>query len=160
MNFATNGGDYHLHLDRISEGKFLASDVRMRFEIGPAAKLDQIKLDKNRIILSDSTLRIEINMLYSEFGNQIMTRETGNDDRSCWIDWIIYQGEEQEFNLNNLDRAIFGWSTLVSEEAVINSPEYELRGDSLLLSFEDLSLCVPLKPAPEKELQNHTMIEY
>lgn len=160
MNFATNGGDYHLHLDRISDGKFLASDVRLRFEIGPSAMLDKINLEKNRIILSDNNLWIEIKMLYSEFGNHIMTREAGSDDRSCWIDWVIYQGEEQEFNLNNLDRAIFGWSTLVSEEAVISSPEFELTGDSLLLSFEDLSLCVPVKPAPEKELQNHTMIEY
>jgi hypothetical protein len=163
MNFATNGGDYHLHLDRISEGRFRASDVRLRFEIVPSSLLDQVKLHQNRILLSDNILRIEINMLYSEFGNRILTRETGSDDGSCWIDWVIYRGEEQEFNLNDPERAVFAWSTLVSAESgepVISSPEYELTGDSLLLGFEDLSLCVPVKPAPEKVLQNHTMIEY
>jgi hypothetical protein len=105
-------------------------------------------------------LRIEISMLHSEFGNLTLTREKGSDDRSCWTDWIIYQGEEREFNLNNLDRAVFGWSTLASALPEFTSPGFELKDDSLILSFEDLSLCVPVKPAPEKELQNHAMIEY
>jgi hypothetical protein len=33
LNFATDGGDYHISIDRIKEGKFSASDVRLRFEM-------------------------------------------------------------------------------------------------------------------------------
>ena len=81
----------------------------------------------------------------------------GRDENHCWIDWIIYSGEERDFDLTGIGPAVFSWSTYITTTSGDLPPgppgAAERSGKSLTASMEDLRLSIAAMPAKERELQ-------
>jgi hypothetical protein len=153
MNFATNGGDYHISIDRIKDAKFVARDVRLRFEMASAETVEKINLNKNGFSLKDEEIQVDINMLKSVFGKQNIEVNKGGQDDLAWVDYIIYKGEEKEFDLTEIDKACFAWQTVFRPE---NKSKAELieTDNHVEIRSGKMSLSIPVKPALENVLQN------
>jgi hypothetical protein len=166
LNFATDGGDYHLLLDRIRDGHFRASDLRLRFECSPAGLSELMKVRNSGFTFSDEGIRLSLNMLHAEFGILDIRIETGRDERNSWVDWVIYGGPETDFFLTALNRAVFGWymeiiagppqsSDRENDREMPTEAESRISGENLLLQSGNLFLSVPVKPGREENLQSH-----
>jgi len=157
INFATNGGDYHISIDRLKEAKFVAADVRLRFEMAKAETADKINLQKNGFILKDDKMQIHLNLLKSVFGDEKIKVEKGSEDDLAWVDYIIYSGDEKEFDLTKIDEACFAWQTIINpvNESLAQLIESE---NSFEIKTTGMSLAVPVKPALEKDLQRSFVI--
>jgi hypothetical protein len=153
MNFATNGGDYHISIDRIKDAKFVARDVRLRFEMASEETVEKINLNKNGFSLKDEEIQVDINMLKSVFGKQNIEVNKGGQDDLAWVDYIIYKGEEKEFDLTEIDKACFAWQTVFRPE---NKSKAELieTDNHVEIRSGKMSLSIPVKPALENVLQN------
>ena len=158
LNFATDGGDYHLLLDRISDGQFRASDLRLRFEASPANLFENLHQHDNQISLDDEPVKIQVDMLQAIFGNHQIVIEKGRDEDHCWIDWIIYQGKEQDFDLTSIRKAVFAWSTcILTDPGDLDScptTQSEISDRTLSLALDDLKLSITVVPAKERALQH------
>jgi len=152
MNFATNGGDYHISIDRLKDAKFVAKDVRLRFEMASAETEKKISINKNGFSLKDEDFELDINMLKSVFGKQKIEVKKGGKDDFAWVDYIIYKGEEKEFDLTKIDEACFAWQTIIFPD---NNSKAELMetDNQIEIKSDKMSLSIPVKPALENELQ-------
>ena len=163
LNLATDGGDYHISIDRLPDGVFQAKDLRLRFEIGGADLFNNITFTDNLISLRDREIRLDIQLLHALFGDQNIDRmEKGKDQDHCWVDVIVYTGKEKTFDLKEMKQASFGWSTRIytdedeqrppTARATVKDQRVELRWDSLQLS-------APAKPSTEEDLQRSFSLE-
>lgn len=111
MNFATDNGDTHPSLDKISDGCVQVRDLRIRFEIGgdlsgltfgdPAAAPARI---------SANGLAVELTCLFAgfaglEFETSVQPEPQRLPDGAAAIDWVLYGGERRPIDLRTLDRA-------------------------------------------------------
>lgn len=152
MNFAINGGDYHISIDRIQDGKFSAKDVRFRFEMALTGS-GEIQLDDNGFSIEDMQIQINVNMLKSVFGDEQIKMEKGGEGELSWVDYIIYVGEEKEFDLSKFNEACFAWQTLINSD-VTTLATIEQSDAQLTVLGDGLSLSIPTKPALEADLQS------
>lgn len=157
MNFAVDGGDYHISIDRLKDGKFLAKGVRLRFEMAQTATVDKISLRKDGFSMDDGHIQIAVNMLKSAFGDQKISVEKGAENELAWVDYIIYSGDEKEFDLNNIEEACFAWQTIINPKS---DSKAELIETNELIEIKNnkMSLSVPVKPAMENQLQKAFVI--
>ena len=158
LNFATNGGDYHISIDRLEDGKFEAEDIRLRFEIADANQLEKLNIEEDGFVINDDSVNLRVEMLYAVFDDLKIEVEKGSDSANCWVDYIIYSGDNKDFNLTEVDKACFAWHTTISNNredqdepvlSVVNKEE-----DHLTVKKGTLQLSVPIVPALEEELQN------
>lgn len=161
LNFATNGGDYHLLFDRLPNGKFKAKDLRLRFEFGGSDLLDKISVrDRELIVVEDGEIRLGIKLLYAKFGGENITIKKGRDGNTCWVDVIIYSGEERSFDLSKIGNAAFAWAYSIShrsnaQSSLLRETEAVLQDEQIHLKWDDMRLSVPAKPDTEQYLQNN-----
>lgn len=156
LNFSTDGGDYHISLDRIKDACFRAKDIRLRFEMADSQLYEKIILNSDGFKLLDSSFCLDVKMLHAKFDQFRLKIEKGQNDRLCWVDWIIYEGKEKEFVMTKLDHAAFGWYTYLNqcgETKGIESAQCLIDDGTMKLSTNRLFLSVPLKPLTEEELQ-------
>ena len=156
MNFATNGGDYHISIDRLEEGKFVAKDVRLRFEIATNKLKDKVDAGPQGLTLRDGDVRVTIRMLHAVFGDEEIKMEKGGDDQLAWVDYIIYNGEERHFDLSQLNEACFAWYTSIGTtvDSPNIAPEVVQEENQLTASAGAVSISIPVKPALENDLQS------
>jgi len=156
LNFAVNGGDYHVSIDRLKDAKFKAKDVRLRFEMASAELADKLELNKTGFSLKDGKIQISINMIKSVFSDLNIQVEKGNSDELAWVDYIIYSGQEEKFDLTQIEEAIFAWQTDIrtNENKSTNRAKCIVSDGRMEMKTKNMSIAVPTKPAPENELQN------
>ena len=161
MNFATNGGDYHISIDRLKEGKFKATNVRLRFELAAKELKDQINAGPQGLTLRDGDVRVTVNMLRAVFGDEEIKVEKGEDDRLAWVDFVIYKGDEKSFDLSRLDEACFAWYTYIGTaiDSLKVLPEIIHDENRFNARTDDMSISIPVKPALENDLQNDFRIK-
>jgi hypothetical protein len=161
MNFATNGGDYHISIDRISNGKFIAKDVRLRFVIANKPFKDLEVHGKNGFSVNDNNIQIKVNMLHNIFGNYPISVETGKNDNLAYVDYVIYSGEKKQFDLTRHNEACFVWHTGIQKtnnQKTTNKPKIISKDNIISAQNKSLSISIPVNPALEQELQrNFTM---
>jgi hypothetical protein len=130
----------------------------LRFEAGPANLLDSLLLEGNRIHLNNHPVDIQIDMLQARFGPYLIRTESGRNEDHCWVDWIIYSGEESEFDLTGVSPAVFAWATCISVEpndpVPCPPPRHEIRDHTLSMQMDGLNLMIKTLPARERELQH------
>lgn len=161
MNFATNGGDYHISIDRLKEGKFKAMDIRLRFEMLGSELKDQISHRSDGFAVGDGDLKVNINMLHAIFGDHEIIVEKGGEDHLTWVDFVIYDGDEKDFDLTQLDEACFAWQTYIGKD-LGNPTETQIvvgKENLLKIAIGDMSISVPAKPSLENNLQDAFNIE-
>ena len=156
MNFATDGGDYHISIDRIKDSKFNASNVRLRFEMSDQNLVQKISLAEDGFSLQDHALLINIIMSKAVFGDMTIKMEKGHDSHLSWVDYIIYQGKEKTFDLAEMQEACFAWHTEIrssSQQGNISRATLTQSESQVELKTESISLTIPYKPDVEKRLQ-------
>lgn len=149
INFGTNGGDKHISIDRIKEGRFKAKDLRLRFEMGNLTDPGSISLPENTndpfSFVMDG-LRINIQLFYGKFAGYTGYWEKGGDENKVWFDYVIYSGPETEINLNGINEAALGFAFSVSDDTAWKKPAYSVKNGVLQAQWDGLKISIPVKP--------------
>ncbi|MBW3623999.1 MAG: hypothetical protein KY468_11380 [Armatimonadetes bacterium] len=161
INFATDGGDRHVSLDRIKDATFRAKDLRLRFEFGGAAGKNVLEAPErlaDPVALRFRELNVSLSVPYATLGTQEGKWETGRDAEKgiAWLDVALYSDEGREFRLSDLERAAVGLAVRLSDrraaplKASANVEDGRLR---LGLADSPLTLSLPVKPGTAAGLQ-------
>lgn len=148
INLVTGLGDKHITIDRIKDGKFTASDIRLRFEFGNTKFATSFMLPtlyNTPITIQSDGLAFQINLFEANFNNQIGYWEKGTDGKTSWIDFVLYKGNKANFNLLEVQKCITAFTLSISEEKSIQksaAPKYGYDNNLLKATWENLSLSV------------------
>jgi hypothetical protein len=156
INFISNGGDKHISIDRLKEGKFVARDLRLRFEFGntnlndlafPPAAFDPFTLKLDGLVFN-------FHLLTAKFSDLKGHWEKGEDGKTAWLDFVFYSGTEREFDLTKINKAIIGFTFTLNN--LQNSQPYakpeKLENDSVMkISWGGLKLQLPVNPESPKK---------
>jgi hypothetical protein len=151
ITFLTNGGDKHISIDRLSEGKFKAKDLRLRFEFGKVSA-DALTLPTAPdapFTIETSGLQFSFLLYLSEFGGMKGHWEKGGDDNTAWVDYVLYKGNDKDFNLTQMNEAALGFAFLLTEQGKrikMKQITSSRQGGVLSAQWEGLKISVPTKP--------------
>jgi len=155
INFTTNGGDRHVTIDVIKDGTIRAKDLRLRFEFGgDISNITFMAPDIQRQSVSGKSgkIKFKIDLPYVKFSGYQCSWSTGGDDKTKWIDFVIYTGPEIAFNFEKIDEAVIGFLLSVKADHMIDSsPVKALKKDQYLnLAWKNLQIKVLTKPYEER----------
>jgi hypothetical protein len=153
INFILNGGDKHISIDRIKDGKFKAKDLRLRFEFGnylnvqnlsiPDANYDPIK------IMIDN-IQFNLQLYYAGFDQLKGHWEKGGDEKSSWMDYVVYAGPETEFDLKAINEAVLGFSFSMgtsNDKLSKAKPAVSVKEGTMGVNWNGFNLLIPVKPS-------------
>ena len=151
ITFLTNGGDKHISIDRLKEGKFTAKDLRLRFEFGkvPSDKMVLPAAQDAPFTVETDGLQFSILMYLAEFGGMKGRWEKGGDAEAAWVDYVLYSGNEKDFDLGGMDAAALGFAFQLAEagkRVEMKQITTSRQGGQLSVQWEGLSVSVPMKP--------------
>lgn len=151
INFGTNGGDKHLSIDRIREGKFRAKDLRLRFEFGNCKEINTTLPAKQEdtFPISTESGQMAIRLLEAQFDNLKGYWEKGGDEKNSWVDYVIYSGKEKEFDLTKVQQAIYAFALSFgnpTDEISVDGAKAVITENTLNASWGKLSVQAPVKP--------------
>ena len=113
INFISNGGNKHISIDQLKDGKFKAKDLRLRFEFGNIKNQEELALPVSAnepFSISLDDLKFNMQLYCAEFNELKGHWEKGSDGKSSWIDFVFYSGQETEFDLTKIGRSISGFT--------------------------------------------------
>ncbi|GAB2785836.1 hypothetical protein GCM10027275_32800 [Rhabdobacter roseus] len=151
ITFLTNGGDKHISIDKLQNGKFKAKDLRLRFEFGNIAA-DQLKVPSSEnaaLTLTLNGLQFDLQLYHAVFGPLKGHWEKGGDEKAAWIDYVLYAGQETELDLTTLEEAALGFTFSLKgagEKAKSEAPAVSKQGEDLEARWKGLHVRVPTKP--------------
>jgi hypothetical protein len=152
IHFFSTGGDKHISIDRLKDGKFVAKDLRLRFKFGNVTDPNRLSLptaDNEQFSITLDNLKFNLQLCYSIFDNLKGHWEKGGDGRASWIDFVWYSGSETKFDLTKIEKAAMGFTfsvgtpgeTMLHEKAKITTNENIMKSE-----WNGLVLEIPLKP--------------
>ena len=157
VNFATDYGDKHLSLHKVTNATIQVEDLRLRLELG--GNLEPLQLPDSwesnkpvRIQLGNLQILMKVN--FAEFGDFPIRYEVGREKDKAFVDVVIYHGQERSINFKELDCAAFGIA-LEAKETKNSGNNFdglnvELKDGRLLQKWnsddKELVLSVPVKP--------------
>ncbi len=108
--FAKDGGDTHLSFDRLKDGKFSASEVRVRFEFWTPAGTQPLTVPDGigkTYAITVAGMPFKLNVPYAVFGDEKIRWEAGQDAKAktSYIELVLYSGPKRDFKLGDLDKA-------------------------------------------------------
>lgn len=151
INFGTNGGDKHLSIDRIQDGKFKAKDLRLRFEFGNCKEINTtLPVKPNEAFtINACESQTVIRLLENKFGNLKGYWEKGNDKENCWVDYVIYNGQEKDFDLTRIQQAVYAFALSfgnLTDHVSVKNAHATISNNILEASWDDLAVQAPVKP--------------
>ncbi|NND08726.1 MAG: hypothetical protein HKN87_20320 [Saprospiraceae bacterium] len=149
INLVLNGGDKHISIDRLKGGRFLAKDLRLRFEFGGVDK-EELQVPDSEKIYQSKQISFGVHQFQSRFDKDFGIWEIGGVGDTSWVDYIIYSGAEHLIDLKQMEEAalFFGFS-LSNLPSEANHPiEVRENGDRLDLSWMGLKLELYERPYP------------
>jgi len=150
VTFITNGGDTHISLDKVKNATIKAKDLRLRLELGgPAAKAVTLTpiVGTKAVTLDLPAFTLRFSTAIAQFGELEGKLVVGGDDTLKWVDIVLYEGNEREFNLAALDQALLAFTLRVGTQGSLHG---QGEGGLYTLSSQGLSITVPMKPGPRK----------
>lgn len=151
VNFADNGGDKHINIDMMKDGRFTAKDLRLRFEFGNCKDFsaDLPKRVTDGFMISADGLQFWLQMVHEKWDNLRCHWEKGSEDSVNYADLVIYEGPEKDFNLNKVDNAVFSFvmsvaksgETVQTGKAIISE-----KGGMLTTSWNGMTVEAAVKP--------------
>ena len=151
INFITDGGDKHINIDILEDGKFMARDLRLRFEFGNI-DVDKLALpaqiDAPVSFVIDG-LHFNICLFHSVFGKFKGFWEKGGDDKIAWLDYVVYTGEETEIDLMTIGHAALGFSFCLSpvgENCQLTPVKLAVNDGIMTAEWNGMQLNIPVKP--------------
>ncbi len=163
VNFVTDYGDTHICIDN-TKGIIKVKSLVVRFEFG--GKLDHILMPNDleegrKMRFETKWANIDLTILKGFFDGAEPTFKAGSDNESCWIDVILYKGDEKAFNLESLKESylIFGLSVIGNEDDEKHTAEYsckssEGRTTEAFLSSSEGDGCIKLPKFPCSCIEN------
>lgn len=159
VQFVTDAGDYHIHLDRIN-GTIKARDLRLRFEFGDSALVAMLKPSRQntlRLKSGETDLEIQLAVLHALFDKHPGHFEVGAGKGKSYLDWVAYAGPEATIDFTRMQEAAVGFALTIGSArhpAQGNVAEARARreGDQLSLAWGNLALALPVKPGPNPEV--------
>jgi len=155
INFTTNGGDKHVTIDVIKDATIKATDLRLRFEFtGDLSSINFASTNQQRRLVQGSSgkvnFRIELPVVKFEDFKGSLT--TGGDDKSKWIDFVIYSGAEKEFNFEKIQEAIIGFLVTLENRSIMPDKRVSVikSGDQMELTWNNLEVKAKTKPYTER----------
>ncbi len=157
INFALDGGDTHVSLDRIKNATIKAKDLRLRFEFGGAAgKTVPLAPPKSfaPTHLRFGNVNLQISVPWAHFGDLSGRWEAVQKDDKAWLDFVFYSGEERDFNFAEIQNAAIAIAVQFSVgDAPFTLPTEHQRDGRLAVKWDNLSIEIPTKPGKVAELQ-------
>lgn len=158
IRFDTNGGDYHIYLDRI-DGTVKAKDLRLRFEFGDSALVTQLKpAGQNSLLIKNSNadLKVKLSVLYAVFDKFKGHFEVGATKGKSYIDWVAYSGKEKLIDFRKIKEAAMAFAVSIGSTNYpagmdITLTNAKKEGNRLFLKWEDLNMDLPLQPGNTTE---------
>jgi hypothetical protein len=153
ISFATNGGDKHPYFDRLTDGKFKAKDLRLRFEFGNV-KPEDLTIPSSNIAINSiliNGLQFNLQLYQSIFDQYKGHWEKGGKERASWIDFVFYSGAETDFNFSEMKQAVLGFTFsmgIQGTDILTDKPEFTERDGILKAKWNGLTLDIPVKPQP------------
>ena len=148
INFVTGLGDKHISIDGIKDGKFIASDLRLRFEFGNTqfpATFTLPALYNTPFAIQADEIVFNIQLFEAKLNNQSGYWEKGNDGKTSWIDFIFYKGNAIQFDMLTMQKVIAAFTLMITEEKENKKFEpasFYYEGKNLKASWEKLSILI------------------
>ncbi|WPJ96778.1 hypothetical protein SH580_03540 [Coraliomargarita algicola] len=102
IGFATDGGDRHPYFDRLTDGQFEASDLRLRFEAEGVridhTKASQVNCEEGYGIFELDGLYLSLQMIEAYFGKHRGQMEITQTSDRYIIDIVFYSGPRKTFS--------------------------------------------------------------
>lgn len=154
IGFLTNGGDKHMTIDRLKEGRFAARDLRLRFEFGNV-DVNELSLPKSPnapFVVNLDGLQFNLQLYFAAFDGLEGHWEKGSDDQTAWLDYVLYAGETKAFDMNALSRAVLGFTFALAEgeeKIKTEQPMVSTKNGKISAKWKGLVVEAPLKPTPQ-----------
>lgn len=161
INFATDGGDTHVSLDRIKDATIRAKDLRLRFELGGAAGAGDFpagfKAPADLTMpasLRYGPLHIQLMVPYARFGDSVGHWEIAHEKQQACLDVVLYSGPERTIHLPDMTPAALGLAVQFSTaEEPLHGVTAPVPNGTLALKWDTLSLSLPVAPDKAGTLQ-------
>lgn len=150
VNLITNGGDTHISLDKVKAAKIRARDLRLRFEIGgPAAAGVRVTPAGHgtSAAITAGGLTLAVDLLRARLDRRDTTFSTGGNGTLTWLDVVLYEGADREFDLASLEEAIVGFVLSVGPHAPATA---SVQDGVLTLGCDGLNVSAAVKPAARR----------
>lgn len=152
IHFLTNGGDKHINIDKLKDGKFKAKDLRLRFEIGNFTDFKRLVLPKtpnNPIHFQIDEQQFHIQLFKANFDGLAGHWETGGDEKNAWLDFVLYSGIEKDFDLTQVKEAILAFTFTIGKTKKAAPPQVAMKDDQMTATWNGLTLTTASKPIPQ-----------
>ena len=90
-----------------------------------------------------------IRLLENKFGNLKGYWEKGNDKENCWVDYVIYNGQEKDFDLTQIQQAVYAFALSfgnLTDHVSVKNAHATISNNILEASWDDLAVQAPVKP--------------
>jgi len=159
VNFAIDGGDTHISLDRIKNSTIKAVDLRLRFELGGAAPAMPASVPDQpggTVELSCGDVLVRIAVPFARLGEWTGRWSVTQADGRCCVDVVFYEGPRRDIRLDELDVAAAALAVSVGTagDASVPAVETTLRDSRLVVRGGDLFVDVPVRPDRLASLQS------
>lgn len=152
INFILNGGDKHISIDRLKDGKFKAKDLRIRFEFGNVSNPEDLKVPTSNnepFSMTIDNLKFDIQMYVAEYEGLKGYWEKGGNENISWIDFVFYSGTEKEFDLSNINKAVSGFTFSIdsaNKSQVLEKVKVSEKEGQMDVNWKGLTIQIPVKP--------------
>lgn len=156
IGFISNGGDKHISIDRLKDGKFLAKDLRLRFEFGNVKNAEELMVPASvneQFEISLDQLKFKLQLLKAEFDGAKGYWEKGSDGKNSWIDLVFYSGAEKEIDLTKIEKAAAGFIfelDATGKKMPLKRANVSEEAGLMKIEWEGLKVETPLKPQAPK----------
>lgn len=154
INLNLDGGDKHISIDRIKDGKFTAKDLRIRFEFGKQKTALIPTKNGDDLELVVDGLKMNLTLYQADFAKEKGYWETGVDANGAWLDYVIYKGMDRDFDLNKIPSAFWGFSFSMGNlnDTLPNSkPVIKIQNKQPIVYWQgmDLKIVSAILPLPQ-----------
>lgn len=160
LTFATNGGGTHPNLDRV-EGRIVASDLRIRFEIGGSQDAISLEKQENGIVhLRIAGIQLKVKTIYGIFDERNQFDwELSRDENKTYLDMVLHIGLARSFDFHQIGQACCLVAFAVGGdddplETELDVQQAWISGQVRAAGGERLFLIVPSKPDTLEALLN------
>lgn len=158
MNFAVDGGDTHISLDRIKDATINASDLRLRVELGGA--LGDVPISPPAgvpgevDIVCGGGIVVRVAVPYAQFGQWPGRWAVTQTDGRRGIDIVFYEGPQRRVRLDELQTAVAALCVSIRDDDRQPAGAQAAVGDGrLTVRCGALWVDVPVRPDKVAALQ-------
>jgi hypothetical protein len=152
INFISNGGDKHISIDRLKDGKIMAKDLRLRFEFGNVKSPDELSIPtgvNDPFVINSDQLKFNFQLFSIEFDGAKGHWEKSGNSKTSWIDFVLYSGAEKEIDLTKMSRAVSGFIfelNSTEEKKEFKKADVSEKDGIMKIEWNGLKLETPVKP--------------